>query len=317
MPRMRGPLRLLLPLVALVALALPGAAAAADKPANKTLYYEGPSGRYLMDGTWLFRLDPSNQGLRSRWNRSGSTAGWSRVTAPQRLEPRRRLAGLDDRRHRLVPQGLLAARREPRARVGGALRVGQLPLDGVAQRPARGHQPRRLHPVRVPPQRAQAPRHQPARDPRRLQAPLDRLPALRPRHQRRADRRLVELLGPPARGLPQEARRRGLEVRARDPAARLRELHGDRAGAGDRPQRPRQRAEHPHQRQLRLAAAEPRLARGLRQRRRLVQHDVPDAATRASGRPRGPTSTTSTCARARAGARSAPTGSRPASARSA
>ena len=82
MPRMRGPLRLLLPLVALLAPGAAGAAAAADKPANKTLYYEGPSGRYLMDGTWLFRLDPSNAGLRSRWNRSGSTAGWSRVTAP-------------------------------------------------------------------------------------------------------------------------------------------------------------------------------------------------------------------------------------------
>ena len=82
MPRMRGRLRLLLPLVALLALALPGAAAAADKPSKKTLYYEGPSGRYLMDGTWLFRLDPSNKGLGSKWNRSASTAGWSKVKVP-------------------------------------------------------------------------------------------------------------------------------------------------------------------------------------------------------------------------------------------
>ncbi len=82
MPRMRGRLRLLLPLAALLALALPGAAAAADKPAKKTLYYEGPSGRYLMDGTWLFRLDPSNKGLGSKWNRSASTAGWSKVKVP-------------------------------------------------------------------------------------------------------------------------------------------------------------------------------------------------------------------------------------------
>jgi beta-glucuronidase len=79
---MPGRPRLLLPLVALVALALPGAAAAADKPAKKTLYYEGPSGRYLMDGTWLFRLDPSNKGLSSRWNRTASRAGWKKVTVP-------------------------------------------------------------------------------------------------------------------------------------------------------------------------------------------------------------------------------------------
>jgi beta-glucuronidase len=82
MPRMRGALRVILPVVALVALALPGVAAAADKPSAKTLYYEGPSGRYLMDGDWLFRLDPSNQGLRSGWSRSSSRAGWSTVKVP-------------------------------------------------------------------------------------------------------------------------------------------------------------------------------------------------------------------------------------------
>ncbi len=82
MPRMRGAIRLTLPLLALVALALPSVAAAADKPSAKTLYYEGPSGRYLMDGAWLFRLDPSNQGLSSGWNRSSSRAGWSTVKVP-------------------------------------------------------------------------------------------------------------------------------------------------------------------------------------------------------------------------------------------
>ena len=82
MPRMRAALRVILPLALLVALALPGIAAAADKPSAKTLYYEGPSGRYLMDGAWLFRLDPGDQGLRSRWNRSTSRAGWKTVTVP-------------------------------------------------------------------------------------------------------------------------------------------------------------------------------------------------------------------------------------------
>jgi hypothetical protein len=71
MPRMRGPLRLILPLFALLLLlALPGGAAAADKPSKKTLYYEGPSGRYLMDGTWLFRRDAGNKG----WAAAGTGA---------------------------------------------------------------------------------------------------------------------------------------------------------------------------------------------------------------------------------------------------
>jgi beta-glucuronidase len=63
-------------------LALPGVAAAADEPSAKTLYYEGPSGRYLMDGDWLFRADPGNKGLSSGWNRSTSRAGWSTVKVP-------------------------------------------------------------------------------------------------------------------------------------------------------------------------------------------------------------------------------------------
>ena len=51
MPRMRGASRVIIAVAAaLAALALPGAAAAADKPSARTLYYEGPSGRYLMDG---------------------------------------------------------------------------------------------------------------------------------------------------------------------------------------------------------------------------------------------------------------------------
>jgi beta-glucuronidase len=79
---MRGALRLLLPLAALFALALPRAAAAAYKPPARTLYYEGPSGRYLMGGEWLFRLDPRNKGLGSGWNRSTRRAGWSAVKVP-------------------------------------------------------------------------------------------------------------------------------------------------------------------------------------------------------------------------------------------
>jgi beta-glucuronidase len=80
MPRMRGALRLLLPFFVL--LALPGVAGAAEVPPAKTLYYAGPSGRFLMDGAWLFRLDPGDKGLGSGWSRSTSRAGWKSVTVP-------------------------------------------------------------------------------------------------------------------------------------------------------------------------------------------------------------------------------------------
>jgi beta-glucuronidase len=79
---MRGAARLTLPFAAPVALAMAGAATAAEKPSPKTLYYEGPSGRFLMDGTWLLRLDPRTKGLGSGWNRSTSSGGWRRVTVP-------------------------------------------------------------------------------------------------------------------------------------------------------------------------------------------------------------------------------------------
>ena len=58
-----------------VALALPGAAAAADKPSAKTLYYEGPSGRYLMDGDVAVPPRPGQQGPRA-------AAGTARRAAP-------------------------------------------------------------------------------------------------------------------------------------------------------------------------------------------------------------------------------------------
>jgi beta-glucuronidase len=74
-------LRYLLPFFALL-LVLPAAARAADKPAAKTLYHDGPDGRYLLDGDWLFRLDNDDQGVKQRFMRSSSTAGWSEVKVP-------------------------------------------------------------------------------------------------------------------------------------------------------------------------------------------------------------------------------------------
>ena len=73
----------LLPLALLAALALvPSTAQAADVPSAKTLYADGPSGRFLIDGQWLFRLDKADQGTRQHFERQRSTAGWSPVSVP-------------------------------------------------------------------------------------------------------------------------------------------------------------------------------------------------------------------------------------------
>lgn len=74
-------LRFLLPLFALL-LVLPSSAHAADKPDEQALYKDGPDGRYLLDGGWLFRKDDADQGVKARWMRSTSTAGWTTVKVP-------------------------------------------------------------------------------------------------------------------------------------------------------------------------------------------------------------------------------------------
>jgi beta-glucuronidase len=79
MPRSRLVLALCLAVALLPAL---GAAARADRPSAGALYETGPSGRYLLDGPWLFRLDKRGQGLTHRWQRSSSTAGWRTVSVP-------------------------------------------------------------------------------------------------------------------------------------------------------------------------------------------------------------------------------------------
>ncbi len=69
--------------VGLLAAAPPAAAqSVVSTPSDRTLYRTGPSGRFLMDGPWLMRLDPRGVGDRERWQRQASTAGWTRVTVP-------------------------------------------------------------------------------------------------------------------------------------------------------------------------------------------------------------------------------------------
>lgn len=60
----------------------PDAASIVSTPSRRTLYKGGPSGRFLVDGTWLFRGDPAGNGDLLGWQRSPSTAGWAATTVP-------------------------------------------------------------------------------------------------------------------------------------------------------------------------------------------------------------------------------------------
>src|SRR3954470_62098 len=44
--------------------------------------YEGPTGRSLLDGTWLLRRDPRDVGFRSHWQNARGRAGWTSVAVP-------------------------------------------------------------------------------------------------------------------------------------------------------------------------------------------------------------------------------------------
>jgi beta-glucuronidase len=55
-----------------------GAQSVVSTPSHKTLYKTGPSGRYLMNGTWLFKLDNHQSGPQLETG----TAGWKQVTVP-------------------------------------------------------------------------------------------------------------------------------------------------------------------------------------------------------------------------------------------
>jgi beta-glucuronidase len=54
----------------------------ADVPTRGALYQDGPSGRYLVGGTWYRRADPRDRGRKLGWQRSGGLAGWDQVTVP-------------------------------------------------------------------------------------------------------------------------------------------------------------------------------------------------------------------------------------------
>ena len=79
-------IRLCAVLIAVAAVPVAGAQAAGSSaaavPSAKTLYSDGPSGRYLLDGTWLRRLDPSSVGVAAGWQKQTSSAGWTPTAVP-------------------------------------------------------------------------------------------------------------------------------------------------------------------------------------------------------------------------------------------
>jgi beta-glucuronidase len=59
-----------------------GAQNGASTPSPRTLYHEGQSGRYMLDGTWHFRQDALDQGLAQGLAGQTSLDGWSPVEVP-------------------------------------------------------------------------------------------------------------------------------------------------------------------------------------------------------------------------------------------
>ena len=189
-------------------------------PSAKTLYEDGPTGRYLIDGQWLFRLDAADQGLRQRFYRQTSHRRLDAGGRPERLErrattPRRRCAAPSAGTARTSSCPTKRAALEWAARFESVNYRSRVWLNGrEIGRNNGAYIPFTLRAEGAPPQR-----RQPARGPRRLAPAADRLPALGPEHARRRHRRLVELRRHPARGLPPAARHGGVRHGPRAAAA--------------------------------------------------------------------------------------------------
>ena len=189
---MRLRLRFLLPVLALL-LVVPTTAHAADKPNEQALYQDGPDGRYLLDGDWLFRLDNADQGIKQRFMRQTSTSGWTKVKVPN-------VWNLGDASNESMSGGIGWYRKDFELPSADSALAWAFRFESVNYR-ARvwlngkpiGENTGAYVPFELVPERLQAPRHEPARGARGL-APHHRLPARRPEHRRRPDRRLVELL---------------------------------------------------------------------------------------------------------------------------
>src|SRR4051812_49310353 len=65
---------------AAAAIAAPAAAQQVSPPNPRPIVQDGPSGRYMLDGQWLLRVDHRDRGAGQHWERGRSRAGWSRAT---------------------------------------------------------------------------------------------------------------------------------------------------------------------------------------------------------------------------------------------
>ena len=125
-------------------------AAQADGLLTKTLYKGGASGRYLMGGQWHYRADTAGNGAGPAFAAARPTVGWTPVTVPNAWNAK-------DYSDASFAGGVGWYRKSfhlpsaaKRTVVGGAVRVGQLPRPGLAQRPADRQEHRRLPAVRAP-----------------------------------------------------------------------------------------------------------------------------------------------------------------------
>src|SRR5437763_9509826 len=57
-------------------------AAAVSAPPERAVTYDGPTGRFLLDGDWLLRRDRGDRGVGRHWFKGTSTKGWKGVTVP-------------------------------------------------------------------------------------------------------------------------------------------------------------------------------------------------------------------------------------------
>ena len=110
------------------------------RPSARTLYNDGPAGRFLMDGQWLFRARHRQHGRPQASAPDRRPPAGRRVTVPnawnaerQLGEPRSPAASAGTARTSACPA------RAKRLVLDRALRVGQLPLEGLAQRQADRH----------------------------------------------------------------------------------------------------------------------------------------------------------------------------------
>jgi beta-glucuronidase len=65
-----------------VACTLLASSALADTPTPGALYRDGPSGRYLLDGSWYTRADPGDRGVAAGFPRASGLTGWLQTSVP-------------------------------------------------------------------------------------------------------------------------------------------------------------------------------------------------------------------------------------------